>query len=92
MHPDQRTRRLGGRAAAGPPARAGGTPDVTGYRLLAVARYGIRLLFSQLHGALRRIRAGQAREQLVERAVNDAGPEAPTTGADDRVISSRSNA
>lgn len=68
MHADQRTRRLGeparllalrlGRAAR---------PDVTGYRLLAVARRaGIRLLLSQLHGALRRIRAGQAREQLVE--------------------------
>jgi coenzyme F420 hydrogenase subunit beta len=66
MHHDHRTRKLGepARLAALLLCRAA-TPDVRGYRMAAAARRAPwKLLWSQLWGALRRVRAGQATERL----------------------------
>lgn len=67
MHHDQHQRRLGEPARlAALRVTGAAAPRVTGYRLAAaVRRAGPRLLLGQFRGALRRIRAGQAREPLV---------------------------
>jgi coenzyme F420 hydrogenase subunit beta len=67
MHHDHHQRKLGEPARLAALRVAGAAaPQVTGYRLaIAVRRAGPRLLARQFRGALRRIRAGQAREPLV---------------------------